>query len=194
MTLHYEWSALNYTWLYDTDSLAWPAATSGSVWRDSKQYFNWRKMEETHKNGKWGVLQLKRSWGTACPISLLCKGSCCIMLNPHHFHMSAPQVWPGVLGAKREPAMLRRKIKESSLEIRTRPLGSEQRDSSRLFTHKGKPEKMDTLALTREKSQHWLELLYNGLSDEAQMVQKKKRWWCLKTFKKRPGETGTMIR
>lgn len=144
------------------------------MWQDSKQYFNWRKLEETHKNGKWGVLQLKRSWGTACPISLLCKGSCCIMLNPHHFHMSAPQVWPGALGAKREPAMLRRTIKESSLEFRTGPLGSEQRDCSRVFTQKGKPKKMDTICINERDIQQWLQRLYNGLNEEAQMVQEKK--------------------
>lgn len=171
-------------------SLAYPAAASGSVWQDSKQYFNWRKMEET-KNGKWRALQLKRSWGTACPNSLLCKGSCCIML---YFHMSAPQVWPGVLGAKRKPAMIRRKIKESSLEFRTGRLGSEQRDSSRVFTHKGKPEKRVTICINGREVQQWLQLLCNRLSHEAQMVQKKKRWWCLKTFIKRQGETGTMIR
>lgn len=95
------------------------------MWQDSKQCLNGCKMEESHKTGKWGVLQLKRSWGPACPICLLRKvgGGCCIMLNPHHFHMSAPQVWPGMLRAKRELALLRRKIKQSWLEFRAWPSG-----------------------------------------------------------------------
>lgn len=56
------------------------------------------------------------SWGTACPITLLCKESCCIikMLNPRDFHMSASQVCSelSIIKAKETAAQLW-KIKNS---------------------------------------------------------------------------------
>lgn len=119
----------------------------------SKQYSNLCWMVEAGKKiSQRSGAAAEGSWGSACPITLLCKGSCCIIktLNPCDFHMSGPQVWPGMLRAahrrskgSRFVAPLKKINKEkkikNSLSQKRGPPGSEQQDCSRVFTGKGEP-------------------------------------------------------
>ncbi len=93
------------------------------------------------------------SWGTACPITLLRKGYIIKTLIPRDFHMSGPQVWPGVFGAAHHQSKggSIAKIKNS---LKVRSMGhraASSRTAPRCLLTKGSQTAEVELAVTRQK-------------------------------------------
>lgn len=101
-----------------------------------------RSREEEEKKCQQSLAAAEGSWGTARPITLLCKGSCCIIENAEFPVISTwvllrcdlPCSEPRIIKAKEAASKKNGELIKSQ---ERGSLGSELQDRSRVFTHRG---------------------------------------------------------